>query len=193
MKPILPFLFMVLVLKGCSSDLQNIRLFQATTPVTFDAENLEVVIREPVTFQGLDQQKQPIKKFEEAIHLWAASTLAPTGNDGNLFVTVEKAQLTETPLLSQKHGMDALFTKEPASRLDGRMAVRLQLMDAHGTVKGSAYATVERSVTMQENMTLAARDQRIEQLCHNLIGDLDIQMRKAIDDGGLASGARAPY
>jgi hypothetical protein len=169
----------LLFLAACSGDRAPINQFRPGNPVLFEASNLDVIFKKPVTFTDLSGKATDSKKLKEDIEMWAVSTFVPSGNSGNIFVIVEDVYIKEVRL---NRVSNSLFKKEPISKFEGKISVRVEVDSSSGKQVGG-FAQASASVTVNEGMSFNDRQHLIMQLSENMIADLDNQIRSAIDDG----------
>jgi hypothetical protein len=166
-------------LTGCTYTDTNIKEFHAGKPLVFNVKHLEVVMKNPATFTGLKGKTKSLQALEEALQVWAVSTFVPAGEEGNIFVTFEEARVREVPVKAKSTD---LFSKDATSRFDARVAVRFEALNSHGFVEGSGFARAEHSITLYDQMTYSERERRLEQLCQDVVQDLDEQVRAGVED-----------
>lgn len=183
MKNIFCALTGLLLLVGCGSPQKHLHPFVAGEPLRINASTIEPVLGQPVSFTDLKGRTFVDKKFEEALNLWVVSTLIPASDAGTLVLTFEKATLVETPMKPQKKGVDAVFSKEPTSKLDAIIKLRTDLKDATGNTIASGHFLVERTTTFLEDNPLEYREEKTAQLVQDLLSDLDKQVRLATSEG----------
>jgi hypothetical protein len=70
-------------------------------------------------------------------------------------------------------GVRGYLTTEPAARLQGRIKVRIDRLDAAGTVTGSVSTAVERTRAVPEGVGYAERERIGYELVQDLVDDLD--------------------
>ena len=114
-----------------------------------------------------------------AIGQWVADRLRAVGAVGTLRVTIEEASARATPLVTNED-LEGLFTEEQAERLDLRLRVTIEAIDASGAVNGSATADVERSRTLPEGITLDERERLYDEIVAALLHDYNASQEQAI-------------
>jgi len=103
---------------------------------------------------------------------WVRDRLVAEGSGGSLKATVVDARITET-LLSVNEDLAANLTTEQAVRFDGRVEMRLEVLDRAGGVRASVNGEATRSRTMPEDATLREREEVLFQIAEDLANDLN--------------------
>ena len=103
---------------------------------------------------------------------WVRDRLVADGATGSLKATVVDARITET-LLSVNEDLAASFTTEQAVRFDGRVEMRLEIMDSAASGHANVYGEATRSRTMPEDATLREREEVLFQITEDLANDLN--------------------
>ena len=103
---------------------------------------------------------------------WVRDRLRAEGGAGSLRATIVDARIVET-LLEINQDVGAALTTEQAVRFDGRVEMRLEVLDAGGRVRASVNAEASRARTIPENATLRERDEVLFQIAEDLATDLD--------------------
>ena len=152
--------------------------FAHLPPLVFDLGRVEVVERRskphPSDVDHLFSTPPAV-----AARLWAEDRLRASGGIGRLRVTIEEASARITPLATNKD-LEGLFTEEQAERLDLRLRVTIEAIDASGQVNGSATADARRSRTLLEGITLAERERTYDEVVRALLDDYNASQEKAI-------------
>ena len=152
--------------------------FAALPPLVFDLGRVEVVER-PAAPHPDDVNHLFPTPPEIAIGLWVKDRLRASGTVGVLRVTVDEASARSTPFATNTD-LEGLFTKEQAERLDLRLRVTIEAIDASGQVNGSASADARRSRTLPEGITLAERERIYDQTVEALLYDYNASQERAI-------------
>jgi hypothetical protein len=108
---------------------------------------------------------------------WAADRLGASGTGGFIRYTILDASVTETPL-GKDQGVSGLLKSQNDLRYDARIQVRIDVQNRAGT--GFAEATVERSQTAREDLTLNERDDLLVAFVEALGRDLDARLQAEI-------------
>ena len=152
--------------------------FAHLPPLVFDLGGIKVVERRsaphPTDVDHLFSTPPAV-----AARLWAEDRLRTSGDIGLLRVTIEEASARITPLATNKD-LEGLFTEEQAERLDVRLRVTIEAIDASGQVNGSATADARRSRTLLEGITLAERERTYDEVVKALLDDYNASQVKAI-------------
>jgi hypothetical protein len=110
---------------------------------------------------------------------WVRDRLIADGADGSLKATVVDAHITET-LLSVNEDLAANLTTEQGVRFDGRVEMRLEILDRAGSVRASVNGEATRSRTMPEDATLREREEVLFQMAEDLANDLNTELEANI-------------
>ena len=152
--------------------------FAALPPLVFDLGRIEVVER-PAAPHPDDVAHLFPTPPAIAIGLWVTDRLRASGTVGVLRVTVDEASARSTRLETNTD-LEGLFTKEQAERLDLRLRVTIEAIDASGQVNGSASADARRSRTLPEGITLVERERIYDETVQALLYDYNASQEKAI-------------
>ena len=152
--------------------------FAALPPLVFDLGRIEVVER-PAAPHPDDVAHLIPTPPAVAIALWVTDRLRASGTAGALRVTVDEASARSTRLETNAD-LEGLFTKEQAERLDLRLRVTIEGIDASGAVNGSASADAKRSRTLPEGITLAERERIYDETVQALLYDYNASQEQAI-------------
>ena len=152
--------------------------FAALAPLVFDLGRIEVVQRPAAPHPDDIDHLLPTSPAV-AIGLWVTDRLRASGTAGALRVTVEEASARSTPLATNTD-LEGLFTEEQAERLDLRLRVTIEAIDASGQVNGSATADAKRSRTLPEGITLAERERLYDETVKALLHDYNASQEQAI-------------
>ena len=152
--------------------------FAALPPLVFDLGRIEIVER-PAAPHPDDVEHLFPTPPAVAIGLWVTDRLRASGTIGALRVTVEEASARSTPLATNTD-LKGLFTEEQAERLDLRLRVTIEAIDASGQVNGSASADASRSRTLPEGITLVERERIYDETVRALLHDYNASQERAI-------------
>ena len=111
---------------------------------------------------------------------WASQRIAPNGAEGEFTFTVLKAELLETPLITDQ-GITALFTNEQAVRYQVRLSVKMQAVIPSRAMVIEAISKITRDQTAEEDLTLNERDKILYQLIEDSLYALDQQLEQDIE------------
>jgi len=120
----------------------------------------------------------PLKVAEQ----WARDRLVAAGNSGELRYIIKRASVVESQL-PMTTGVRGAFTTQQAQRYDAVIEVEIAIRDDHGYREGIATARVDRSQTVAEDITLAAREQVWFRMTEDLGRDLNKELESRIRDG----------
>ncbi len=111
---------------------------------------------------------------------WADDRLRAAGSSGRRAVfTIDNAAVTETTLRRQS-GIRGALTVDQSERYDATLAVRLEIFDIAGRRVGTVDANAERSRSVPEDITLAAREKIWFSITESLANDLNAELDRAI-------------
>jgi hypothetical protein len=124
------------------------------------------------------------------LHAVARDRLLAEGTAGRAVALLQAAEIVESRV--QTRG--ALFTAEIDRRLDGRMKLRVDLLDSEGQPAGFTEAEVRRSQTVLDNVDAAGlariTQAMAKQLTDALNVELEFQARRTLGQA-LVTGPRA--
>jgi hypothetical protein len=109
---------------------------------------------------------------EAATRALLMQRLRAVGRTDRLQAVILEASVQEEAL-EPATGLRGYFTTEPAARLQGRIEVRIERLDAAGMVTRSASIAVERTRTVPEGVGYAERERIGYELVRDLVDDLD--------------------
>lgn len=119
----------------------------------------------------------------------ARDRLLAEGTGGRAVATLQRAEVLEVRLPTR----GSLFTTEVDTRYDGRMAMRVELIDADGAPAGFAEAEVRRAREVLQNVDAAGRLRVVQAIARDLADamnvEIEFQVRRSLRDR-LAEGAR---
>lgn len=153
--------------------------FTNLPPLVFDLGRIEVVERPAAPDPAADVGHRFATPPAAGVRLWAEQRLRASGTEGLLRVTIEEASARATPLATNAEFED-LFTEEQAERLDLRLRVTVEAVDASGAVRGHASADTRRSRTLREGLTLAERERIYHELLLALFDDYNASQVQAL-------------
>jgi hypothetical protein len=126
----------------------------------------------------------------DLLHAVARDRLLAEGTSGRAVALLQAAEIIETRV--QTRG--ALFTAEIDRRLDGRMKLRVDLVDAEGQPAGFTEAEVRRSQTVLDTVDAAGLARMTQAMAKQLVDalnvELEFQARRTLGPA-LVSGPRA--
>ena len=110
---------------------------------------------------------------------WGESRLLAAGQSNKATMMIRDAAVVEVKL-PKKGGLAGLFSRQPAARYDGRLAVELVIRDDYDKFEGRATARVTRSQTVLEDITDKERRAVWTKMTKAMIADLERELRKQI-------------
>ena len=151
--------------------------FADRPPLVFELARIEVVAPPAAPAAGAGRPA-PVP-LAAALEAWAAERLRAEGSAGLLRLTVHEARATVSALPTDE-GLEGLFTREQAERLDLRLAATVEIVDAAGAVLGHAAADVRRSRTLPEGLTLEERERIYRETADALLADYDAHQEGSV-------------
>lgn len=148
-------------------------------PIALNVARIEIQqpYRSPLTPPNVEH-RFPIQPAT-LMRTWAQDRLKAVGSDGVVRFIIRDASVTEEELPTKK-GIRALFTSEQAFKYSGRMHAVLELTAEAGNARGFAEAVVNRSRTVDENLSLNKRQQVYFEIAKAMSDDFDKVMEAEI-------------
>jgi hypothetical protein len=142
------------------------------TPLNFAVERVSITnaYLPPTTPPFVDHTIQPTP--EAAAHALLQQRLHAIGGTGQLQAVIFDASVIAIDLDTEE-GLSGYLTTEAATRLEGRLKVRVDYLNDAGEVVSSATTTVTRTRAIPEDVGYAARQQIGHELVRALVDDLD--------------------
>ena len=149
------------------------------TPIALNVARIEIEqpYRSPLTPPNVEH-RFPIQPAT-LMRTWAQDRLKAVGSDGVARFIIRDASVTEEELPTKK-GIRAFFTAEQAFKYSGRMHGVLELTAEAGNARGFAEATITRTRTVDENMSLNKRSQVYFDMGKAMADDFDRVMEAEI-------------
>jgi|HubBroStandDraft_1064217.scaffolds.fasta_scaffold00101_45 hypothetical protein len=94
--------------------------------------------------------------------------------------TIVDASVRETEL-PRTEGIEGAFTIDQTWRYDGRVAVRLEIIDARGSTVRTVAAEAVRNTTEAEDISPDERDRAWYEMSRDLVQSLDQELERQID------------
>ena len=174
---------LVMAVAGCAVDASQpsfpeIRYLHKA-PIALNVARIEIEqpYRSPLTPPNVEH-RFPIQPAT-LMRTWAQDRLKAVGSDGVARFIIRDASVTEEELPTKK-GIRAFFTAEQAFKYSGRMHGVLELTAEAGNARGFAEATVTRTRTVDENMSLNKRSQVYFDMGKAMADDFDRVMETEI-------------
>lgn len=137
-----------------------------------------------------DRGTRTVPTMPDLLHAVARDRLLAEGTSGRAVALLQAAEIIETRVRTQ----GALFTAEVDRRLDGRMKLRVDLLDAEGQPAGFTEAEVRRSQTVLDNVDANGLQRMTQTLAKQLVDalnvELEFQARRTLGPA-LVTGPRA--
>jgi len=170
-------LLLITLLLGCAREYETFEPppldFSGRPPLRFavDAVTVQSAYRPPGRPPFIDQTM--VVTPEAATRAMLEQRLQAVGGPGSLQAVIVDAAVQEQKLEPQT-GVRGYLTTEPSARLEGRLKVRVDRLDAAGTPTGaSVTTTATRSRVVPENVGYADRQRIDYELVRDLVGDID--------------------
>ena len=147
--------------------------------MTFDAAPVEIVdeYRPPLKEPNIEHKVPSPPAL--AMRRWAIDRLDGTGNpDRRAVFTIQQAAITETRL-PRTEGLRGIVTTDQSERYDLTLAARFELFEGRTRV-GIATASVNRSRTVAEDITLNDRDKLLFGMVESAMLDFNKEMEQSI-------------
>ncbi len=171
-------------LAACSSELKQVPTvdFSNKPPLFFNVATVEFIPAFAPIFEDKFRKTRSYPEFASAIQNWSQHNFINRGTTGALIVTIEQADIKESSIPKKHQGLKGVFTYDPSEKYEGNLAVRLEIKDENGFTKESTLTSTSHTITVLENITLAKRDQKIADLMHTLIEELDSRLRDNVNE-----------
>jgi hypothetical protein len=153
--------------------------FTAKDPITLDVASIEVESDYVAPMKDPNVDHLITITPSDAVRLWASQRLKAGGNQGRARVIIRDASVKEQEL-ERTTGIKGWFTKDQSEKYNGRIQVDILVDGTSRGFSGSASATVARSTSVPEDVSLAERDKTMLTLVRELATDLDTQLEPAI-------------
>jgi hypothetical protein len=159
--------------------------FANLAPISFDVARVEVVqqYQPPQVAPNVDHLT-PVPP-SDAIRRWANERVRAMGSSGTMRVIIKDASITETHLAGTT-GVRGAFTTDQSERYDGRLSVDLVVEVPSRHFQGYTGATVARTISVPENVSLQGREDAWHSLVERMMADLNAKLEEGID-GNLAA------
>ena len=155
--------------------------FQDRPPIRLDVAQIEIVraYQAPGAAPNADHlfPQKPVDVAES----WGRDVLRAVGQRGMATYTILDASAVETKL-PRSTGLTQVFKTEQSDRYDLRIEVKLEVGNPLLATTGIATASVTRSQTVGENMTLNQRESVWFQMTEKAMRELDGKLEAAIRD-----------
>jgi len=150
-------------------------------PIPVNAADVVVVnaYHPPMTAPNVDHLFT--EKPAEAARKLVEQQVVAAGVQDTLRVTIENAAVTRVAL-PVKQSLIGIFSRQPAERLEGRMALHFELFDpaAPDIIRGRASVTAARDKTLTNDASPAEREAAYHALTQDLTDDLAAQIAKTV-------------
>jgi hypothetical protein len=159
--------------------------FANLAPISFDVARVEVVQQyQPPQVPPNVDHLTPVPP-SDAIRRWANERVRAMGASGTMRVIIKDASITETHL-KPTTGVRGTFTTDQSERYDGRLSVDLVVEVPSRQFQGYTGATVSRTISVPENVSLQGREDAWHSLVERMMADLNAKLEEGID-GNLSA------
>jgi hypothetical protein len=159
--------------------------FANLAPISFDVARIEVVQQyQPPQVPPNVEHLTPVQPTD-AIRRWANERVRAMGSSGTMRVIIKDASITETHL-KPTTGVRGTFTTDQSERYDGRLSVDLVVEVPSRQFQGYTGATVSRTISVPENVSLQGREDAWHSLVERMMADLNAKLEEGID-GNLSA------
>ena len=172
---------------GCARDYETFEPppldFSGQPPLRFAVD--EVVVQSAYRPPGRPPfvEHTLVLSPEAAARALLEHRLQAVGGPGRLQAVIVDAAVEEQKLETES-GVRGYFTTESAARLEARLKVRVDHLDAAGNVGGSVSTAATRTRALPEDIGYAERQRLAYELVRDLVADLD---------AGLVSNLREAF
>jgi hypothetical protein len=154
--------------------------FANLAPISFDVARIEVVQQyQPPQVPPNVDHLTPVPP-SDAIRRWANERVRAMGASGTMRVIIKDASITETSL-KPTTGVRGAFTTDQSERYDGRLSVDLVVEVPSRQFQGYTGATVSRTISVPENVSLQGREDAWHSLVERMMADLNAKLEEGID------------
>jgi hypothetical protein len=159
--------------------------FANLAPISFDVARIEVVQQyQPPQVPPNVEHLTPVQPTD-AIRRWANERVRAMGSNGTMRVIIKDASIVETHL-KPTTGVRGTFTTDQSERYDGRLSVDLVVEVPSRQFQGYTGATVSRTISVPENVSLQGREDAWHSLVERMMADLNAKLEEGID-GNLSA------
>ena len=108
----------------------------------------------------------------KAMESWLKDRFQPIGSSGTLSLIIQDATVTREPLSIDK-SLRGRLTKQQSVIYKMIASASLQIKDENGKIMATASASVERSLTAREDISLNDRDRLLLEMVSDLMADFN--------------------
>jgi hypothetical protein len=153
--------------------------FQGPMPLALAVGSVEVVQGYRPTFAPPNVEHLFAVAPAAMAARWPQDRIRPVGGPYRLRYTVRRASVIEINL-PRTGGIQGNFTKDQAQRYDAALDVTVEIVNERGLREGVVEATVARSQTVPEDITLTDRQKVWYDMVLAISRDLDTQLERNI-------------
>lgn len=182
-QPLRFLLFGLFLVGGCSGGAKDPGplTFSQTPAIPLAVQGVEIEQPPTPAPAGNFIDKQRTDALLAATRDMLRARFRPAGGADWGKVTIEEASLIERPR-EKMGGVAGAFTREPASSIDGKLAVRVGIVDGLGLEKAYARAVVQRSRPVLEGTKVIDRDTIARALIKDLLDDLSRSLESSVEE-----------
>ncbi len=148
-------------------------------PLSFDVAQIEIVeVYQPTSLPPNVELAFPTPP-SVALKRWVQDRIRAHGSANTLRITILDASAVRTALEANTD-IEGVFTTEQAERIDARLSVKVEIIDAAGPTGTFAAAEAERSRTVPEGLTLDEREQVLAEITEALLNDYNASQEQSI-------------
>lgn len=177
---VMPLMLVVTLVGACQTPPQQAfdRLtYTHLEPISLNAAEVLVVqdYASPMSAPYVEH-RFPVRPADAA-QQWARDRLRADGGAGTATFTVHEASAREVEV-ERTEGWRGMFVTEPGERYEAELRVTLAV--ERGNESARISVTGQRSATLQENATVAQREQAWYDLVRNLMDDINERMERSL-------------
>lgn len=166
--------------------------FTHLSPIPLRVERVEITSRYIPPLEAPHVEHRLDLPPYGALRRWGEQRLVAAGGDHWAELVILDASITETALETTA-GVRGLFRRDQAARYNGRVAALLSIRNPRGLEVAFVRAEAERSQTMAEGASLAAREAVWYEMTEAMMMEINRRLESAIAEhmsAHLAEGAR---
>lgn len=177
---LLPLLILMACQEAPSSHVYPPVRFQNTPPIALNIQSVEVVNDYAAPYQAPNVEHHMPYSFEDMISQWAKDRIQPSGQRGQLVISIQEASMKEAALPLTK-GIKGAFTKEQSERYDSKLLVTTKLYTGESSLfQAQTEVSVTKSRSLREDATIAGREQLLYDIGKEMMGTFDVEMQRQI-------------
>jgi len=155
--------------------------FRHLTPIKLNVREIKVVNEFRPTLKAPHVEHELPVKIDQSVQQWAADRLQAVGNSSAYAVLTIKDASAVEKMLKKKTGVTGFFTNDQSELYEFRVSAELKIVDVNGST-GFVSADAVRAKSVDEEITLNARERLYYRQTEMLLQDFDAEMEKNIRD-----------